>query len=236
MRGVSFELEAGESLGLVGESGCGKSTLGRAVLGLEPMQGGSVRVEGEEVRRRRADAAEPARQDAGGLPGPLRQLQPAPPRRAAGGRALPPPRPPAARGGARRGRWPGRWRRWGSSAADAEKYIHEFSGGQRQRIAIARALIIRPKLIVLDEAVSALDVQVRAQILDLLADLMARHGLAYLFISHDMGVVRAITDRVMVMRAGEIVEEGPTRTVFEAPEHPYTRELMASTPVLKAAG
>ena len=232
MRGVSFRLHQGESLGLVGESGCGKSTLTRAVLGLEAMQGGSVRIEGEEVRagermpRSLRAKMQVVFQDPYGSFNPRHRVA----------RLVAEPfhlldDPP--RGAARRAAVAAALGEVGLEPGDAEKYIHEFSGGQRQRIAIARALIIRPKLIILDEAVSALDVQVRAQILDLLADLMARHGLSYLFVSHDLGVVRAITDRVMVMRAGEIVESGPTRAVFDAPQHPYTRELMAASPVLE---
>jgi peptide/nickel transport system ATP-binding protein len=233
--GVSLAVHAGESVGLIGESGCGKSTLARAVLGLEALQGGAVRIEGEAVeagermpRTLRAKmqvvfqdpygSFNPRHRVARLVAEPFHLLDDAPvgaARRAAVEKAL---------------------TDVGLAGSDADKFIHEFSGGQRQRIAIARALIIRPRLIVLDEAVSALDVRVRAQILDLLADLSTRFGLSYLFITHDLTVVRAITDRVLVMKAGRIVEEGATVQVFAAPRHAYTRELLAAAPVLEMAG
>ncbi|MBF9035366.1 dipeptide ABC transporter ATP-binding protein [Rhodobacterales bacterium HKCCE2091] len=228
--GVSFALRRGESLGLVGESGCGKSTLTRAVLGLDPVQGGRIALNGGAVdvhmpKARRA-AIQVVFQDPYGSFNPRWRVD----RIVAEPFHLFETRPPD-------------WRAQvaamleavGLSASDMEKYPHEFSGGQRQRIAIARALVTKPDVLVLDEAVSALDVRVRAQILDLLADLQGRFHLSYLFISHDLTVVRAITDRVMVMRAGKIVEEGATDAVFNAPSHPYTRALLEAAPVLEVA-
>jgi peptide/nickel transport system ATP-binding protein len=232
VRGVSFTLFRGESLGLVGESGCGKSTLARAILGLEPLQGGRIELDGEAVEAGgRVPATLRARmqvvfQDPYGSFNPRHRVE----------RLVAEPfhlLPDAPRGDARRRAVAEALEAVGLAPRDAGKYIHEFSGGQRQRIAIARALIIRPKLIVLDEAVSALDVQVRARILDLLADLSERFGLSYLFVSHDLGVVRAITDRVLVMKDGAIVESGPTGAIFDAPTHPYTRELLAAVPMLE---
>jgi peptide/nickel transport system ATP-binding protein len=226
---VSFTLHMGENLGLVGESGCGKSTLTRAILGLEPLQSGQIRLFGEPVARGMPNAlrsgVQVVFQDPYGSFNPrwkVAQLIAEP-------FHLMPARPAD-------------WRdrvaealvSVGMTAPDMDKYIHEFSGGQRQRIAIARALITSPDLIILDEAVSALDVSIRAQILDLLAGLQKDHGLAYLFISHDLSVVRAITDRVMVMQAGRIVEEGATDRVFNDPQHDYTRTLIAATPMIPA--
>ncbi|MBK5926673.1 ABC transporter ATP-binding protein [Rhodobaculum claviforme] len=228
---VSLEVREGESVGLVGESGCGKSTLTRAILGLEGVQAGAIRLSGQPVGPRMPGAlraqVQVVFQDPYGSFNPRHRVD----RLVAEPFHLLPDPP---RGAARRAAVAAALEAVGLSAADMEKYPHEFSGGQRQRIAIARALIIRPKLIVLDEAVSALDVSVRARILDLLADLQGRLGLSYLFISHDLGVVRAITDRVLVMRAGRIVEEGRTEDVFAAPTHPYTRALLAATPRIPA--
>ncbi|WP_010138648.1 ABC transporter ATP-binding protein [Oceanicola sp. S124] len=230
VKGVSFTLKRGESLGLVGESGCGKSTLTRAILGLEEVQSGEILLDGEPVftGHRPNDAVrrkmQVVFQDPYGSFNPRHKVA----RLVVEPFHLTPEVPRAER----EARIAEALTAVGLTPADAHKYIHEFSGGQRQRIAIARALITRPELILLDEAVSALDVQVRAQILDLLADLSERYGLSYLFISHDLSVVRTITDRVMVMKSGEIVEEGPTSRVFDAPEHPYTRALIAAAPRL----
>ena len=228
---VSFTIRKGESVGLVGESGCGKSTLSRAILGLDPLQGGAIRLDGQEVTAgHRMPRALRARmqvvfQDPYGSFNPRHRV----------GRLVAEPFHLTGMPKDARQRVAAALEEVGLRASDMDKYIHEFSGGQRQRIAIARALIIRPDLIVLDEAVSALDVRVRAQVLDLLAGLQESHGLAYLFISHDLAVVRAITDRVLVMRAGGIVEEGATDTVLARPRHPYTQQLIAATPTIPAA-
>ncbi|MFK7869442.1 MAG: ABC transporter ATP-binding protein [Roseobacter sp.] len=231
VKNVSFTLHRGERLGLVGESGCGKSTLTRALLGLEPIQGGQITLGTRDLHPGdKADADyhrrlqvvfqapfgsfNPRHKVARLITEPFHLVATAPtgPDRAATiAKAL---------------------EAVGLQAQDQHRYIHEFSGGQRQRIAIARALITRPEAIVLDEAVSALDVSVRAQILDLLADLCRTTGLTYLFISHDLSVVRSVTDRVLVMKSGEIVEEGATEQVFTNPQHPYTKMLVAAAPRL----
>jgi len=232
---VSFTLQRGERLGLVGESGCGKSTLTRALLGLEQVQSGTITLDGDPVFTGNAPNLEVRRkmqvvfQDPFGSFNPRHRvdrlitepfhLLPDPPTGADRSRAIDEALTAV-----------------GLSPSDATKYIHEFSGGQRQRIAIARALIIKPELILFDEAVSALDVSVRAQILDLLGTLCEAYNLTYLFISHDLSVVRTITDRVLVMQSGKIVEQGPTEDVFERPQHSYTQTLIAAAPVLPDIG
>lgn len=232
VNGVSFDLHEGESLGLVGESGCGKSTLTRAILGLDAVQGGDIRLFGQSIvpkmpRALRA-GIQVVFQDPYGSFNPRWRVD----------RLIAEPfhlldTPPT--GSERRDRVAEALTAVHLSPDDMDKYPHEFSGGQRQRIAIARALITRPRIIVLDEAVSALDVSVRARILDLLADLQDEFGLSYLFVSHDLTVVRAITDRVLVMQAGRFVETGGTQSVFDTPKHSYTRALLAAAPRLDLA-
>ncbi|MGH1412611.1 MAG: ABC transporter ATP-binding protein [Pelagimonas sp.] len=235
VRDVSFDIAQGERVGLVGESGCGKSTLTRALLGLNSVSAGSVQLDGNPVFTHGHPNLEVQRQVQVVFQDPYGSFNP---RHRVRRLITEPfhllPNPP--QGAEREAAIAKALTDVGLSAADADKYPHAFSGGQRQRLAIARALIIRPKLIVFDEAVSALDVRVRAQILDLMADICSQYGLAYLFISHDLSVVRSITDRVLVMQRGEIVEHGPTEAVFSAPAHPYTQTLIAAAPRLPTLG
>ena len=223
---VSFDIRRGESLGLVGESGCGKSTLTRAILGLEPLQGGRITLNGDDISTGMAPDLRAKMQVV--FQDPYGSFNP----RHTVARIIAEPfhlmgRPLDVENQIARA-----LTEVGLTPDDMRKYPHEFSGGQRQRIAIARALITRPELILLDEAVSALDVRVRAQVLDLLADLQASHDLSYLFVSHDLSVVRRITDRVMVMKSGEIVESGETEAVFQNPQHTYTQTLIAAAPAI----
>ena len=228
---ISFDIQHGESIGLVGESGCGKSTLSRALLGLMKLHSGSILLNGESVSAAKEVSREARQQMQVVFQDPYGSFNP----RQKVGRLISEPL-------FLLDRKPGKattqvliknvLESVGMSNLDADKFIHEFSGGQRQRIAIARALIIKPSLIILDEAVSALDVSVRAQVLELLHDLAHKEGLAYLFISHDLSVVQRVSDRVLVMEKGKIVEHGDTVTVFDHPQHPYTQQLIAAAPKL----
>jgi peptide/nickel transport system ATP-binding protein len=232
LEGLSFSLQAGRSLGVVGESGSGKSTLARLVMALEPPTSGYIVFDGQDlntlapadVRRARAGLQMVFQDPYGSLD----------PRRTVGQTVA---EPLALLQGAlpaeQRERTAEALDAVGLRASDAVKYPHEFSGGQRQRIAIARALITRPKLIVADEPVSALDVSVQAQVLNLMQDLQDRLGVTYLFISHDLAVVDLVCDEVIVLWQGRIVEQGHPDRIFSTPEHPYTRRLLAAVPVMK---
>jgi oligopeptide/dipeptide ABC transporter ATP-binding protein len=228
--GVSFDLARGETLGIVGESGCGKSTLGRLLIGIDRPTAGAIRLDGEDLgsldaatwRSRRRDLQMVFQNPADALnprltigeqirePLEIHGIGDARERAAEAGRMIDAVRLPA---------------------GAADRFPHELSGGQQQRAVIARALIMRPKLIVCDEAVASLDVSIQAQIINLLADLQQEFGLTYVFISHDLKVVRHICDRVAIMYLGRIVEIGARDAIFAQPKHPYTRALMSAIPV-----
>ena len=231
---VSFDLFAGETLALVGESGCGKSTTGRSLLKLVASQGGSITFNGQRINDLSGAALAHVRRDIQFIfQDPYASLDP---RLTVGFSIMEPllvhkvmPR----REAEQRVAW--LLEKVGLLPEHARRYPHEFSGGQRQRICIARALALNPKVVIADESVSALDVSIQAQIINLMLDLQREFGIAFLFISHDMAVVERISHRVAVMYLGQIVEIGPRQAVFERPQHPYTKKLMAAVPIADPA-
>jgi oligopeptide/dipeptide ABC transporter ATP-binding protein len=229
VNGVSLEVATGETLGLVGESGCGKSTLGKAILRLVPIAGGAILVEGVDIAPLgRAQLSEIRRKVQMIFQDPYGSLNP----RSTIGRSV---AQPLRIGGwspaAAANRVDELLQRVGLPLDARERYPHEFSGGQRQRIGVARALALSPKLIICDEPVSALDVSVRAQVINLLEDLKAQFGVSYLFISHDLSVVEHIADRVAVMYLGTVVEIGGRDQIWRDPQHPYTKALLEAAPI-----
>ena len=226
---VSFTLHKGERLGLVGESGCGKSTLTRAILGLEEIQEGEIKISGQPVLANSFDSFASKKRMQVVFQDPFGSFNP----RHRVSRLISEPLyldKSHIKADKLENLLDTTLVSVGLKPDDKDKYIHEFSGGQRQRIAIARALIVKPEIIIFDEAVSALDVSVRAQILDLLADLCKSLNLTYIFISHDLSVVRTITDKVMVMENGKIIEYGNTEKILTNPTHEYTVKLIEAAP------